>query len=200
MEVPTATQWFFYAGLYLTRPAGVYGGVMLAAMFLWALYHGWRSYWLPCLKAVFLTSALVASPILYIYFTVGNRSPTPMYALAKIAFALQVAEPEDINLMPDEEAHRFLIKALEIKRIEDSKIEAAIPQGTYSYFTQVTANLSIVSTLAINDVLPGGNPTDKINLLARVSTPLIAHHRLEYYKLALNSFWYATTRLSIYSF
>jgi hypothetical protein len=191
---------FFCAGLYMTRPAGIYGGVLLAAIFLWALYHGWRSYWLPCLIAVLLTAALVASPILYTYFTVGNLFPTPMYALAKIAFALQVAEPEDINLMPDEEAHRFLIKALEIKRVEDAKIEAVVPQGTHPYFTQVTANLYIVSTLAINDVLPGGSPTDKINLLARVSTPLLAHHRFEYYKLALNSFWYATTRLSIYYF
>jgi MFS family permease len=191
---------FFCAGLYLTRPAGFYGGVLLAAMFLWALYHGWRSYWLPCLIAVLLAAALVASPILYTYFTVGNLSPTPMYALAKIAFALQVAEPEDINRMPDEEAHRFLIKALEIKRVEDAKIEAVVRQGTHPYFTQVTANIYIVSTLAINEVLPEGSPTDKINLLARVSTPLLAHHRFEYYKLALNSFWYATTRLSIYYF
>ena len=193
---------FFCAGLYLTRPAGVYGGVLLVAMFLWALYHEWRSYWLPCLIAVLLTAALIASPILYTYFTVGNLYPTPMYALAKIAFALQVAEPEDINLMPDEQAHRFLIKALEIKRVEDAKIEAVVPrgQGRRPYFTQVTANLYIVSALAINDVLPEGSPTDNMNLLARVSTPLLAHHRFEYYKLALNSFWYATTRLSIYSF
>lgn len=191
---------FFCAGLYLTRPAGVYSGVLLAAMFLWALYHGWRNYWLPCLMAVLLATALIASPILYTYFTVGNLSPTPMYALAKIAFALQVAEPEDINRMPDEEARRFLTKALEIKRVEDAKIEAAVPQGTHPYFTQITANLYIVSALAINDVLPEGSPTDKINLLARVSPPLLAHHRFEYYKLGLNSFWYATTHLSIYYF
>jgi hypothetical protein len=191
---------FFCAGHYLTRPAEVYGGVLLTAMFLWALKADWRKYWLSCLTAVLLPAVLIVIPIFYIYLATGNLTPTPMYTLAKIAFALQVAEPEDINLMPDEETRRFLIKALEIKRVEDAKIEAAVPQGTHPFFTQVMANLYIVSRLAMNDILPEGSSTDKINLLARVSTPLLAHHRFEYYKLGLSSFWYATTHLSIHSF
>lgn len=169
-------------------------------MLLWALKADWRKYWLSCLTAVLLPAVLIVIPIFYTYLATGNLTPTPMYTLAKIVFALQVAEPEDINLIPDEEARRFLTMALDIKRVEDAKIEAAVPQGTHPYFTQVTANLYIVSTLAMNDVLPEGSSTDKINLLARVSTPLLAHHRFEYYKLGLSSFWYATTHLSIYSF
>jgi len=180
----------FYAALYLTRPAGIYGGVLLAAMLLWAMKAGWRKYWLSCLAAVLLPAVLVAIPILYTYLATGSLSPAPRYGLAQIAFALQVASPDDLNLMPDEEAREFLTKALEVKKLEDTKIEAIVPDTTEQLFNKLSSNIFHVAA-------PVANTSNLSNLMIKVSTPLLKRHRVEYFLLGWNSFRYAATQMSL---
>ena len=180
----------FCAALYLTRPAGIYGGVLLAAMLLWAMKAGWRKYWLSSLAAVLLPAVLVAALILYTYFATGSLSPTPMYGLAQIAFALQVAGPDDLNLMPDEEAREFLTKALEVKKLEDTKIEAIVPDTTEQLFNKLSSNIYQVAA-------PVANTSNFSNLMIKVSTPLLKRHRVEYFLLGWNSFRYAATQMSM---
>ena len=185
----------FCAALYLTRPAGVYGGVILAAMLLWALFHDWRKYWLTCLSAVILPAILVALPIFYTYTNTGSLTPAPMYAHAKVAFALQVARPQDIDLMPDEKAREFLATALDEKAIEDAKIKAANPDVNEQVLNMLSSNIFQVAFPLASEMLP--NISERSQLLIKVSTLLLAQHRLEYYLLGWNSFRYATTRMSM---
>ena len=180
----------FCAALYLTRPAGIYGGVLLAAMLLWAMKAGWRKYWLSSLAAVLLPAVLVAAPILYTYFATGSLSPTPMYGHAQIAFALQVASFDDLSLMPDEEAREFLEKALEVKQIEDSKIKAAVPDANGQLLNMLSSNIYQVAA-------PVANTSNFSNLMIKVSTPLLKRHRVEYFLLGWNSFRYAATQMSM---
>jgi hypothetical protein len=180
----------FCAGLYLTRPAGIYGGVLLAAMLLWAMKASWRKYWLSSLAAVLLPAVLVAAPILYTYSTTGSLSTAPMYGLAQIAFALQVAGPDDLNVMPDEEAREFLTKALEVKKLEDTKIEAIVPDTTEQLFNKLSSNIYQVAA-------PVANTSNFSNLMIKVSTPLLKRHRVEYLLLGWNSFRYAATQMSM---
>jgi len=185
----------FYAALYLTRPAGIYGGVLLAAMLLWAMKAGWRKYWLSCLAAVLLPAGLVAIPIFYTYLAIGSLSPAPMYGYAQIAFALQVADSDDLNLMPDEEAREFLTKALEVKRIEDFKIKATVLDANERLLNMLSSNIYQVAIPVANEIPP--NTSDRSSLLIRVSTPLLKQHRAEYFMIGWNSFWYAATQMSM---
>jgi len=187
----------FCALLYLTRPAGVYGGVLLAAMILWAILSDWRGYWLPCLASILLAGLLVSSPIFYSYITTVTLTPSPMYANARIAFALRVATPEDLNLMPDQDSREFLIKALELKKVEEANVEAKYPQEVEQNFVMIVKNTYSIASVAATDVLPGGSKTDIDKLLLKVSNPLLREHRWEYYRVGWNSFWYATTRMSL---
>lgn len=187
----------FCAALYLTRPAGVYGGVLLAALILWAVLSDWRGYWLPCLTSILLVGLLVTLPIFYSYIITGTLTPSPMYAIARIAFALRVATPEDLNLMPDQDSRKFLIKALELKKVEEANIEAMYPQELEQNFVMIVKNIYSIASVVAMDVLPGGSKTDMDKLLLKVSNPLLNKHRWEYYRVSWNSFWYATTRMSL---
>jgi hypothetical protein len=120
-----------------------------------------------------------------------------MYAIARIAFALRVATPEDLNLMPDQDSREFLTKALEMKKVEESKIKVKYPQEAEQNFVMIVKNTYSIASVAAMDVLPGGSKTDKDKLLLKVSVPLLNKHRWEYYRVGWNSFRYATTRMSL---
>jgi hypothetical protein len=168
----------FCAALYLTRPAGVYGGVILATMLLWALFHDWRKYWLTCLSAVILPAILVALPIFYTYTNTGSLTPAPMYTHSKVAFALQVARPQDIDLMPTADAREFLATALDKKKIEDARIEAANPDVNEQVFSMLSSNIYHVAMPLASKMLP--DISERNQLLLKVSAQLLAQHRLEY--------------------
>jgi hypothetical protein len=185
----------FCATLYLTRPAGVYGGVLLTAMLLWAIKADWQKYRLSCLAAVLLPVVLVAIPIFYTYLATGSLSPAPMYGHAQIAFALQVAGSDDLSLMSDEQAREFLIKALEVKQIEDAKIKVAEPDATSQLLNMLSSNIYRVAIPIANEILP--NTSNQSSLLIKVSTPLLTRHRAEYLLIGWNSFWYAATQMSM---
>jgi hypothetical protein len=183
--------------LYLTRPAGIYSGVLLAAMIFWAILSDWREYWLSCLGSILLASFLVTLPIFYGYITTGILTPSPMYANTRIAFALRVATPEDISLMPDEDSKEFLAKALQLKEIEDAKVMAIYPQDPEHTFVMIVKNIYIIASVVAMEVSPGRSKTDTDILLLKISKPILEKHRWEYYRLGWNSFWYATTRMSL---
>ena len=187
----------FCAALYLTRPAGVYGGVLLAAMILWAALSDWRGYRLICLASILLAGLLVTLPIFYSYIITGTLTPSPMYAIARIAFALRVATPEDLNLMPDQDSREFLTEALEMKKVEESKIKVKYPQEAEQNFVMIVKNTYSIAPVAAREVLPGGSKADMDKLLLKVSNPLLNKHRWEYYRVGWSSFWYATTRMSL---
>jgi hypothetical protein len=120
-----------------------------------------------------------------------------MYANTRIAFALRVATPEDISLMPDEDSKEFLAKALELKEIEDAKVMAIYPQDPEHTFVMIVKNIYIIASVVALEVSPGRSKTDTDILLLKISKPILEKHRWEYYRLGWNSFWYATTRMSL---
>ena len=131
-------------------------------MLLWAMKAGWRKYWLSCLAAVLLPAVLVAIPILYTYLATGSLSPAPIYGHAQIAFALQVADSDDLRLMPDEQAREFLTKALEVKQIEDAKIKAAVPDANEQLLNMLSSNIYRVAIPVANEIPPNTYPTGAI--------------------------------------
>jgi len=188
----------FCAGLYLTRPAGVFCGVLLAAMFLWALLVNWRSYWLSCVITFFIGAVLVSLPVIYTYLVTGFMTPTALYSDVKIAFALQIAHPQDVNFMPDENARLFLTKAIALKQENDAIIKAGMSPDDelYIFYPFVGDNVSL-TVKAFQETQPNGTSLEWKKLSADVSRIILAQHRSEYYSLGLKTFWYATTRLSL---
>ncbi|MCJ7530016.1 MAG: hypothetical protein MUO64_03155 [Anaerolineales bacterium] len=167
----------------------------MATMLLWAMKADWRKYWLSCLAAVLLPAVLVAIPIFYTYLAIGSLSPAPMYGHAQIAFALQVADSDDLKLMPDEEAREFLSKALEVKKREDSKIKAVVTDANEQLLNMISSNIYRVAIPVANEIPP--NTSDSSSLLIKVSTPFLKRHQAEYFLIGWNSFWYAATQMSM---
>lgn len=174
----------FCAALYLTRPAGAYGGVFLMALIGCALYSNWRKYWLLSLSTIFLTAALVAIPIMYSYSATGVLQPAQLYVTEKLAFALQFAKEEDVPLMPDEESRMFLKRALEKKQIEDMRIESEYSEKWEQNIAMLAANLNPVT---FNDV--GGCWIGYVNpRIWKIAKIILGRHRLEYLKFGWSIF------------
>ncbi len=187
---------FLCAALYLTRPAGVYGVVFLIASILWALRSNWRANWFPSLIALIISGGLALLPQLNVYHKTGEFTISNMAYIGNIGHALQLAEPGDVSIMPDEESKQFLIQALEKKKEWDEKVMAKYPEGTYAWS-------EICATNAYRVALPvAGNIFKKPHIrLLEISKILIKKHWLTHIKIALKAFMFATshhaTRLSV---
>jgi hypothetical protein len=177
------------AMLFLTRPAGIYSVVFPAAMILWALWSDWRAYWSSAIIAVVLLGCISILPAICAYRKSGYFYITPMYGTARIAFALQIAKPEDVSLMPDDVSRRFLQDALELKRELDAKIIPAHPDRIDQLTWLLVSNLNMVATQVKSN--PGGN------IFSVVSGPILREHRAEYLRIGVTFFLYATNEYGL---
>ena len=202
--VRKAAIWLPAAGLlcaltYLTRPASVFVGLFPAVMIIWALISDWRKYWRAALLSVVITGGLVGASIGYTYIKTGLLTPSPMYYVTQIAFALEVAEPEDAALMPDEASKQFLIEALERKEEIDHEIIANYPDEYQHTYWIILSNPYQVALPLANEMVTGESAEMVIQrqkLLLRVAAPILRHHRLEHLKVGWHSFMLATQRAS----
>jgi len=104
--------------MYQTRPAAIYVFVLLGIMIIKALvcnrvrYVGWGA------ASVIVCIVMLMGPSAYrSYFGkkhLESKAPSHI-ALSKIAFALQIAEPEDAKYIENEKARRFFKLAMEKK-------------------------------------------------------------------------------------
>jgi hypothetical protein len=99
--------------LLLTRPAGAYVLVPLAAAVAFAYRRSGRAAGAAALAAAATLAALLALPFLYRTIVEGNSAGASMGPVSRIGFALQVADAGDVERMPDETARDFLRRALE---------------------------------------------------------------------------------------
>jgi hypothetical protein len=170
------------AALFLTRPAGAFGILFLLAMILLAVGSDWKRYSLPAVLSVALMGGLAAMPGFLYYLKCGYFVITP-HGSAKVAFALQVAKPEDVSLMPDEQCRRFLREALEKKKIEDAKIIPAHPDEIDRMCWLLSSNLNSVAWSVRKEP----------RIFSTVGDLILKEHRVEYLKIAAKSFLYSTT-------
>ncbi|NPV86576.1 MAG: hypothetical protein HPY45_11280 [Anaerolineae bacterium] len=174
--------------LYLTRPAGVYGVALLGMGALWLLITGWRINWRNVLLGLALAAGLVSVPPLYVYFETGNLSPAPLYAVSRAAFALQVAQPSDVSLMPDVRSREFLERALERKKTTDAEIRQQYQNDpVWVHWYSILSN-SHTAMITLRDMQPPATGIEGTKILQNASAILLRQHFLDYLRLSWYSF------------
>ena len=187
------------AMLYLTRPAAAYGIVILAATILWALWSNWRKYWRWSLIALVLSGGLALTPSFVIFFRTGHFTISNYAYIGKSGFAIEVAEPEDVSIMPDENSKQFLIKALNKKKELDEEIKSMYPEGYYYWMNICPSNVYYVALPTASEVLTG-SPLEVRHFINMISDRLLKKHRSKHFKIAWESFHYAITRITRLTF
>jgi hypothetical protein len=114
----------FFGCAVLTRSASVFGIVLFACAVLFAAVTGWHRKGalfasLGLAGLVGLTS--LGALLLAARADNGYWTLSPLRNYERVAFALQVADEEDVAGMPDPEARCFLRRALELKRQEEQR-------------------------------------------------------------------------------
>ena len=105
-----------FGGLYLTRPAGIYAALFPAVACTIALVREPREN-LPALAtAAAVGLVALATPAALTAALGGPGQATGTLPAIRISVALQIAEPEDVELLETERARTFLVRALEAKR------------------------------------------------------------------------------------
>lgn len=130
---------------YLTRQASGYCGLFLAAMILWAVVHDWRRYWKAAVGSVILFLGLAGAPDLYAWHRIGKLAQESLTYQYRIVYALRVAMPEDVELMPDTESRRWLAESLVRRDAKDKEYDAQWGDDTYTRYVY-----RIVSTYQVS--------------------------------------------------
>jgi len=122
----------FLCGLiYLTRQASVYTLLFLGAMILWGLMLNWREYWRLSVAALAVVFALAAIPDLLSYVSSGNSAQEALTYQYRIVFALRIAQPEDVDLMPDAVSKQWLTDAIVRRDIKDKEFDEMCGDSQY---------------------------------------------------------------------
>jgi len=184
------TIWLFLAGLsvaaaFLTRPdTGIPAGLILAAMLIDAMVRRRCSRWLPVSLAVFSGAFPIMLLMYYQYTYAGYIAFLEFGKSHRICYALQFAQPEDVELMPDKPSRKFFLEAMNQKKHWDEQfadkpepVQSWNKHGTYLY-------------LIAGPLLSGFPSTERYRLLEKVYTPLLQKHRLDHYKFGLFQFSY----------
>ena len=180
---------------YLTRSASAYTGIFLAAMFLWAFINDRRRHWKSLLVSTLLFAGFVMLPVLFGFFRTGKVVLSPQYASAKVLFAIQLAQPEDIAVMPDEQSREFLSLAIAGRDRQAERIRAEYADShMLQYFNMMASNVWLVA-YPIADELTS-SMAEQEALINRVSTILISHHQQEYYALGFYALKMAEDKVS----
>lgn len=188
--------------MFLIRPAAAFSAALLAVLFAVALLRNWRTY-APSVCASALAGMVGLLPAIGLYRATGELILTPLVSWSKIAFALQVAQPADVEAMPDKESRDYLKAALAKKLDADAAILSETGPGLPAY-QFLASNLYKVAHPAAREVLNLPNDPWKRNLIVRhlfmqVSRPILQAHPDEYRKIVMESLRTAITVSSRFS-
>lgn len=184
------TIWLFLAGLsvaaaFLTRPdTGIPAGVLFSVMLIDAMVRRRRSRWLPVSLAMLCCTFPIGLLMFYQYSHAGYIAFLEFGKSHRICYALQFAQPEDVELMPDKPSRQFFLEAMNQKRHWDEQfadktepVKSWNKHGTYLY-------------LIAGPLLSGFPNIERHRLLEKVYTPLLRKHRLDHYQFGLFQFTY----------
>lgn len=108
----------FCAALPLLRPQGLVAGLLVGFACLRCLWaqpriSGWAVRASAGAIAIFMVAAALPSIVTFM----GQRvlQPSNIYALSRIAFALEVATPDDVEHLPDEFTKQYLTRMLAMR-------------------------------------------------------------------------------------
>jgi len=163
--------------LYLTRQAAAYTMILLVAMIVWGMLTNWRVYILPAVTSIVVLVCLVVIPDLYGYVKTGDflAAQNSLQYQYRVAFAMQVAQPEDVSLMRDEESRQWLLAALERRDIEHRKVDEMCQQDLYCRMVYyIDTNLYQVA------MPPGFIRADLPGFLMSISTRILTRHWTDY--------------------
>lgn len=177
------------AAMFMARPAAIYGMIFPGVMMLWALWISWREYCKTSLAAVLLAGCLVSLQPAYVYYKTGALTPSPLHSWGKMAFALEVAKPEDVNLLQSDGARRFFERAMEIKKAKDRELRKLYKSERELLWYALNSNLYQVALPAI--VQTAGSSNEKI--FQEVNSLILSKRRMEYVIFGLESIRIATT-------
>jgi len=179
----------FCSLMYQTRPAAIYVFVMLGIMIIKALTSDRLRYAPWAAAAVMLCMLIVMGPSAYRHYFGKSRVKfkTPSHiAWSKVAFALQIAEPEDIKYIKNEQARHFFKLAME-KKTKDLTPE---PGGKYKWqWMYISPNLYKVAY-----PLSGGYDMEQTELFSEAGTPILKHRFFRYAGIVVETFGYAMLR------
>lgn len=174
-----------------TRSAGIYSIIFLISAGLCLLWTRRRRALLPLATSICLFAVLFFAPSLYRAYVKGTFLPAPRFADQQMAFALQVARPSDIDLMPDEQSREYFVRALERKAVADQELLSSPGFEKKFGFSYLNSNLYKVARWTARSF---GLDNDAARpIFATVARIVLREHRMEYLKLAAESFMYATS-------
>jgi len=193
------------AGIYLTRPSGIFCLVFLGIAGLYGIINHWKFTWIAILITCLVMGLIISAPSLADYALAGSFQPTPTFALQIVAFAVEVAQPSDMQAMPDEVSRRFLEKVLEKKVLEAEEEKALYPQTEYSDAEMLRLRYRIanhkfrmaIGPRSVQEAL-GQEATmaSSAAFMQKVSIILLSRHWKEYLSIGLRQFVYAMDVLS----
>ena len=117
--------------IYLTRQASAYSALFLGGMILWRLLLNWREYWKPSVAALFFVLAIAAIPDLLSLASSGKSAQEALTYQYRIVFALRIAQPDDVELMPDDVSKKWLADSLEYRDIKDNEFDEMCGDNPY---------------------------------------------------------------------
>jgi hypothetical protein len=163
--------------LYLTRQAAGYTSIFLAAMILWGMFSNWKMYWRPSFVSICLLGGLMVIPDVYGCYKLGKLSAAQesLQYQYRIAYALQVAQPQDVVVMPDGESRAWLLDALKRREVGHLEVDKLCKGDKYcQQVYYINYNLYFVATP------PGFSHPNLPEFFMKISTPILKRHWLDY--------------------
>jgi len=183
--------------LYLTRQAAGYTSLFLAAMIVWGLFSNWRKYWRSSAVSICLLAGLVAIPDVYGHFKLGKLSAAQdsLQYQYRIAYALQVAQPQDVAVMADEKSRIWLLDALKRREAEHRKVDELCNGDIYcQQVYYIHYNLYFVA------MPPGFNDPNLPEFFMKISAPILKRHWLAYLAFGFRSWTLGLTQPKVARF
>lgn len=164
--------------LFQTRTAGVFSFVIFGFAVLYCFFQQPQNRLAAIAASVCLLAAIFLAPMVQRFLSTGFVTSAPMYADARIPFALEFATPQDMELMPDEISRRFLEAALKKKAEVDSGIPQTNPPTKTLY---LGTNLYRVAHPTADQL--GLQGTDRRDIFLKVAEPILSRHRWQHIQL-----------------
>jgi hypothetical protein len=171
------------AGSYLTRQASAYAAIFLVVLIGWALLRNWRLYWKWALSSIAILAAVIAIPDVYAKLTVDESLQTELTYQYRIVHALRVAQPDDINVMPDEESRRWLVDSLLLRDAKDQEFDAICGEDMHCRYVK---RISSTYQVAITEASELHEPA----FYMKISNAILRHRWMDYLRFGLESWFY----------
>lgn len=174
----------FLGYAYLVRPAGIFGSIILGAAMLYALWCSWRGFWRPVVLSFLVYMLLFFTPNLHGLMLKGKFFSGADSYQYKICYALRLAQPEDVNLLPTKDLRNWFVDAMAHRATSDAKYDKMTGDNVYN---RLVYRIQSVYEAAITD-----NP-NKLSVADynRISGVILKHRRADYLKFSFD-FWKVT--------